>query len=1032
MADTLVSTLYPPEITTFQPAFEWINTMPITFSLSAFNSIKDINFIHVSIVDNQTNENVLQNFMSKIDDENSGTFYGIANGIFYTNMPKNEGNPVSAGCITYNVDKDKYRIDIPIDCLKSTTSTQNHWKNNRYYKVQIRFDSSETIDSKNNHMYTNREFFSEWSEVTLIKSISSMSVSFVNINDNTEKTNPFAILQGFFRISGSISFTDINEQEHLKEYYIQIYEKTEEEDVLFYNSDIIYAVPNYSSNDYEINSIIDLNDAKINSIYLIKIILITNNNYKKEEKRYIVIKDYDLNYFTDNDTYKWNNGIYEDFNKIYVNDEDGCAVINFYYQSEPKNSQDSSTRILLNKGICYIYRSCSKDNFKKREIIYRYEYSGGDSRSYSLNFSFEDYTICSLYKYKYYAQYEDIVLNQWSKRHESAEIYPKFYDMLLMRHNRQIAIRYDGQISSWKPTINRQKIDTLGGRYPKFVENASMNYKTFEISGIISAETDYNRKFLSEFDDYYNNNITNYEEEFGNSYLIRNDTYADKNLDNSQTNLSYEEQLFNQHDSYPHKNWYWEREFREELVNWLNDGYPKLYRSMPEGNIPVMIMDVSLTPKTELGRMIYDFSATLYEVGDGYSLEDLERLNIINIPELSNEFIDKESGGVNTYNLKTGFGQYYISKTNNSDQIFNTLEQRIYSGTYFNRTIEKDSFRLKNVKIQFTTPPHYYYYDTNENKWSSAEKILSDNSTIEESSLNTLAAEEVTNNNNGLVFDSSLEQNTETKEPILWLGYIVYLTNFNDNDNEKAIFVNEKGYYQVPNDISITDIKFEGENDIAVINYDYVYTETKSKNQDDSFIISINNILGQIQGIFHPNENISELIYQKYNSIRVNKNKIINKYVDTIQNLNLDITPYSLIEITYDISNDNSITEKLYVGRTGVLNFSNDDIKIKDIVTLGHYMVQGPEDEKIYPTLREWEYRVDNNEIEYSSIDSITNPKYNTLYYIDGIYKIYYIDGQWYNTNYNSENSDTTIIADIPIEGMINYKIQIIEKQKVS
>ena len=92
---------------------------------------------------------------------------------------------------------------------------------------------------------------------------------------------------------------------------------------------------------------------------------------------------------------------------------------------------------------------------------------------------------------------------------------------------------------------------------------------------------------------------------------------------------------------------------------------------MPEGNIPVMVMDVSLTPKTELGRMIYDFSATLYEVGDGYSLEDLERLNIINIPELSNEFIDKESGGVNTYNLKTGFGQYYISKTNNSDQIFN-------------------------------------------------------------------------------------------------------------------------------------------------------------------------------------------------------------------------------------------------------------------------------------------------------------------------------------------------------------------------
>jgi hypothetical protein len=100
--------------------------MPITFSLSAFNSIKDIKYIHVSIVDNKTNENVLQNYIEKTqyfntDGQGSGTYYGVSNGIFYTEMPKlNQESPTSAGYITYNEDKDKYRVDIPIECSKLT------------------------------------------------------------------------------------------------------------------------------------------------------------------------------------------------------------------------------------------------------------------------------------------------------------------------------------------------------------------------------------------------------------------------------------------------------------------------------------------------------------------------------------------------------------------------------------------------------------------------------------------------------------------------------------------------------------------------------------------------------------------------------------------------------------------------------------------------------------------------------------------------------------------------------------------------
>jgi len=35
---------------------------------------------------------------------------------------------------------------------------------------------------------------------------------------------------------------------------------------------------------------------------------------------------------------------------------------------------------------------------------------------------------------------------------------------------------------------------------------------------------------------------------------------------------------------------------------------------MQEGNIFIKLMEVNLTPKNELGRMIYTFSATAYEI----------------------------------------------------------------------------------------------------------------------------------------------------------------------------------------------------------------------------------------------------------------------------------------------------------------------------------------------------------------------------------------------------------------------------------
>jgi hypothetical protein len=98
---------------------------------------------------------------------------------------------------------------------------------------------------------------------------------------------------------------------------------------------------------------------------------------------------------------------------------------------------------------------------------------------------------------------------------------------------------------------------------------------------------------------------------------------------------------------------------------------------MPEGNVAVMLTDVSLTPMTQLGRRLYQFSATLYEVGDGYSLESLDKLGIIDIPKLSAAFVDNHSGG-------SGGG----SSSEDEDEGIRIIEQvgqtyipKIYNGT---------------------------------------------------------------------------------------------------------------------------------------------------------------------------------------------------------------------------------------------------------------------------------------------------------------------------------------------------------------
>lgn len=160
----------------------------------------------------------------------------------------------------------------------------------------------------------------------------------------------------------------------------------------------------------------------------------------------------------------------------------------------------------------------------------------------------------------------------------------EFEDMFLGDEKRQLKIKFNPKISSFKNTILEQKTDTIGGKYPFFFRNNQIKYKEIPISGLISYWMDEENLFS--------------EQDFNNSINLTNNNF------------------FN------------ERQFKIEVLEWLTDGNPKLFRSPAEGNYVVRLMNTSLTPQDQLGRMLHSFSSTGYETMDN-NIENLLQNGLI-------------------------------------------------------------------------------------------------------------------------------------------------------------------------------------------------------------------------------------------------------------------------------------------------------------------------------------------------------------------------------------------------------------------
>ena len=265
--------------------------------------------------------------------------------------------------------------------------------------------------------------------------------------------------------------------------------------------------------------------------------------------------------------------------------------------------------------------------------------------------SFRDLTIEQGITYQYsFRQYTAENFVSGRQKSTPEKIVADFEDMFLCdSHQRQIKIRFNPKVSSFKITKLEQKIDTIGSKFPFIFSNSVVAYKEFPIGGLISYLADDNELFVSYEEDL--DLIMNAERE---GSPTSSDNYEEVIRVNS---LSYRTRA--------------ERIFKLELLDWLNDGEIKLFKSATEGNYLVRLLNISLTPEDKLGRMLHNFSATAYEMME-LSYDNLMALGFIDYKDKISTKLVFET--VNLLDIITDVNSNQQIMINQHSPIINNIE----------------------------------------------------------------------------------------------------------------------------------------------------------------------------------------------------------------------------------------------------------------------------------------------------------------------------------------------------------------------
>ena len=358
-------------------------------------------------------------------------------------------------------------------------------------------------------------------------------------------------------------------------------------------------------------------------------------------------------------------------------------------------------------GTYILSRADEKTNFTIWEDLAHFEFFDNADFNTELTLFYEDFTIESGIKYKYMIQKESVLgfrsvpcyeIN--SKLETAPSHFANFEYCYLYCNGIQIKLDLDVKIQSFKHTRLFQKQDSLNSKYPIILRNGLSNYGEFSLGGKITLHSDDGTFLLNNPIDnngfftggyYYNGNLVI----DANKYLKLFNRFQ-------QTDLPHSEQKRGNVFDFNHSknNIFMERIYRQCVEEFLNNGKYKLYKSPTEGNMIVTLTNVSLTPNQQLGRLISDFSSTVYEIAEN-TLDNLKTYEINPLNVITNNMFlaigEKDNKYKKVINQVRGaFDGKYVKTFKISESLYKELlEQNFFPNLYFHR--------IKNEYITYST-----------------------------------------------------------------------------------------------------------------------------------------------------------------------------------------------------------------------------------------------------------------------------------------------------------------------------------------
>lgn len=445
---------------------------------------------------------------------------------------------------------------------------------NQYYKVQIRFTGTSAADVSLNTPQSINAWLATnqqyFSEWSTICLIRGISTPVLSIQGFDSLGTEVVWDTENIKLIGRIDFADYTETETLKSYRIKLYKRSDNS--LLIDSGILYPTSTLDKNSFE---------------YTFKYYLEDNTKYY-----------FTIDYTTQN--------LYSETNTYYITADRtspiAFTVSNFTAEADPDNG-----RMILNvKGTesfndtLAFLRASSETNFTIWEDIKSIELNTETS---TLDYTCYDYTVESGILYKYGVQRRHLSTNTQSDLHKTKN--PQgvnLEDCFLTVGDKQLKLQFDVSISSMKHTISDSKVETLGSPFPFIKRNGIINYRAFPISGLVTFIMDEEGLFTTKEDIYGTQNIIFYS------------AFEAENNITDFNNTTYE------------------REFRKKVSQFLSKDELKLFRSPTEGNILIRLTDINFSPNTVLGRHIWSFSGTAYEMDD-CSIDNYIKYGIIKMGE---------------------------------------------------------------------------------------------------------------------------------------------------------------------------------------------------------------------------------------------------------------------------------------------------------------------------------------------------------------------------------------------------------------